>query len=190
MRTSLFDTALGWLSQRVNTLVNEGVEMRREPHSGHSGLVPYQIFSAADGDVMICVGNDRLFAKFADVIGRPEWISDPLFATNRARLANRERLVPMIAALIAEHIRTDWCESFGAAGVPCAPVNTLRESVALEQFRASEMLGPPLADGAMQLVGLPISFDGGRRHAVVIAPKLGADNERFINPHPNPELIS
>jgi formyl-CoA transferase len=179
VRTSLFDTAVGWLSQRVNTLVNQGVEMRREPQSGHSGLVPYQVFTAADGDLMVCVGNDRLFAKFCDILGRPEWISDPAFATNRARLTNRDQLVPLIAAEIVRNARTDWCEAFVAAGVPCAPVNSLREAVALEQFAASEMLGPPLAGGAMQLVGLPISFDGARRHANTIAPKLGADNARF-----------
>jgi formyl-CoA transferase len=190
VRTSLYETALGWLSQRMNALINQGVEMRREPQSGHSGLVPYQVFSAADGDVMVCVGNDRLFAKFCDVLGRPEWIADPLFATNRARLTNRERLVPLIAAVIITRIRTAWCELLGAAGVPCAPVNTLRESVALEQFRASEMLGPPLAGGAMQLIGLPLSFDGVRRHATQIAPRLGADNDRFITPLTNPEMIS
>ena len=189
VRTSLYDTALGWLSQRVNTLVNEGVEMRREPQSGHSGLVPYQAFSASDGDVMICVGNDRLFVKFCEVLGYPEWIADPRFATNRARLTNRDALVPQIAATIAQRIRIDWCELLGAVGVPCAPVNTLRESVALEQFRASEMLGPPLAGGAMQLIGLPISFDGVRRHANQIAPKLGADNARFLT-HTKPEMIS
>ena len=186
VRASLFDTAFGWLSQRVNTLVNEGVEMRREPQSGHSGLVPYQVFSAADGDVMVCVGNDRLFAKFCDVLARPEWISDPHFATNRARLTNRDELVPLIAAVIAQRTRVAWCESLGAAGVPCAPVNTLPESIALEQFRASDMLGPPLADGAMQLIGLPISFDGVRRHARDIAPKLGADNDRLIAPLARP----
>jgi formyl-CoA transferase len=180
VRTSLFDTAIGWLSQRVNTLVNVGVEMRREPQSGHSGLVPYQVFTAADGDLMVCVGNDRLFAKFCEILGRPEWITDPAFATNRARLTNRDRLVPLIAAEIVRNARTDWCESFVAAGVPCAPVNSLREAVALEQFAASEMLGPPLAGGAMQLIGLPVSFDGVRRHAEDIAPKLGADNALFL----------
>jgi formyl-CoA transferase len=154
--------------------------MRREPQSGHSGLVPYQIFATADGDLMVCVGNDRLFAKFCEILERPEWVTDPSFATNRARLANRDRLVPLIAAEFVHRSRADWCESFAVAGVPCAPVNSLREAVALEQFAASEMLGPPLADGAMQLIGTPISFDGVRRHANAIAPRLGADNARFI----------
>jgi formyl-CoA transferase len=180
VRTSLFETALGWLSQRINTLVNEGVEMRREPMSGHSGLVPYQTFPAADGDLMICVGNDRLFARFCSVIERPEWISDPRFATNRARLTNRDELVPLIAEAIAQSSRERWCEYFLRAGVPCAPVNTLPEAVALEQFTATGMLGPELAGGAMRLIGLPIAFDGVRRHATEIAPALGADTSRYL----------
>jgi formyl-CoA transferase len=175
VRTSLFDTAVGWLSQRINTLVNEGVELPREPMSGHSGLVPYQTFAATDGDVMICVGNDRLFARFCGVVDRPEWIADARFSTNRARLAHRSVLVPLIAERISTAPREHWCEHFRRAGVPCARVNTLREAVALEQFAASDMLGPPLADGAMRLIGLPIAFDGVRSHPTDIAPALGID---------------
>jgi formyl-CoA transferase len=182
VRTSLFATALGWLSQRVNTLVNEGVELPREPMSGHSGLVPYQSFSASDGDVFVCVGNDRLFSKFCSTLGHPEWIADPAFATNRARLTNRERLVPMIAATVAAQSRDYWCAHLGAAGVPCAPVNTLPEALALEQFTASKMLSPPLGNGAMQLVGIPLSFDGVHPHPLGIGPKLGADNALLNSP--------
>jgi len=180
VRTSLFDTAQGWLSQRINTLVNEGVELPRQPMSGHAGLVPYQTFPAADGDVMICVGNDRLFARFCGVLERPEWIADPQFATNRARLTHRAVLVPLIAAAIAAAPRRHWVDGFHRAGVPCAPVNTLPEAIALEQFATSEMLGPPLDDRATRLVGLPIMFDGVRRHASTIAPDLGADTAHYV----------
>jgi formyl-CoA transferase len=183
VRTSLFDTALGWLSQRVNTLVNEGVEMRREPMSGHSGLVPYQAFTASDGDVMVCVGNDRLFAKFCAVIERPEWIADPAFATNRARLTNRDVLVPLIVALIVQRPRAHWVDGLRAAGVPCAPVNTLREAIALEQFAASKMLSEPLGEERpMRLITLPLSFDGERPYPNGIAPKLGAHNDEIAEP--------
>jgi formyl-CoA transferase len=176
VRTSLFDTALGWLSQRVNAFVNEGVELRREPMSGHVGLVPYQQFSASDGDFFVCVGNDRLFGKFCTVIGREEWIADPTFATNRARLTNRDLLVPQIADVLAGDTRAAWVGRLRAAGVPCAEVNTIREAVALEQFAASEMLSPPLGGEAMRLVTVPLSFDGERPYPHDIAPKLGADD--------------
>jgi formyl-CoA transferase len=176
VRTSLFDTALGWLSQRVNAYVNEGVELRREPMSGHVGLVPYQQFAATDGNFFVCVGNDRLFAKFCAVVGHEEWIADPRFATNRARLSNRDVLVPLVANVFAGDARAAWVGRLRAAGVPCAEVNTIAEAVALEQFDASAMLSPPLAEGAMRLVTLPLSFDGERPYPHGIAPKLGADD--------------
>jgi formyl-CoA transferase len=176
VRTSLWDTAMGWLSQRVNTLINEGVEMRREPMSGHSGLVPYQTFSASDADLMICVGNDRLFAKFCAIVDRPDWVADPSFATNRARLTHRDALVPQIAAILAQRPRAWWIERFVAVGVPCNAVNTLPEAIALPQFAASGMLSEPLADGAMRLIALPLTIDGERPGPRGIAPKLGADD--------------
>jgi len=185
VRTSLFDTGLAWLSQRINTLLNEGTEMRREPMSGHSGLVPYQTFTASDGDVMVCVGNDRLFAKFCAVIERPAWITDPAFATNRARLTNRDVLVPLIVALMVQRPRAHWVDGLRAVGVPCAAVNTLREAVALEQFAASKMLSEPLgAERPMQLITLPLSFDGERPYPTAIAPKLGADNAEIAESAP------
>jgi formyl-CoA transferase len=177
VRTSLFDTSMAWLSQRINTLLNENVEMRREPMSGHSGLVPYQTFTAADGDIMVCVGNDRLFAKFCAVVERPEWVTDPAFATNRARLTNRDTLVPLIVALIVQRPRAYWVAALHAVGVPCAAVNTLREAVAIEQFAASKMLSEPLGDERpMRLITVPLSFDGVRSYPRGIAPALGADN--------------
>jgi formyl-CoA transferase len=185
VRTSLFDTGLAWLSQRINTLLNEGVEMRREPMSGHAGLVPYQTFTASDGDVMICVGNDRLFAKFCAVVERPEWIADPAFATNRARLANRDALVPRIVALLVRRPRAYWVDAFRAVGVPCAPVNTVREAVGLEQFAASEMLSEPLGtERPMRLITLPLSFDGRRPYPRSIAPALGANDAELATPAP------
>jgi formyl-CoA transferase len=176
VRTSLFDTAMGWLSQRVNAFVNEGVELRREPMSGHVGLVPYQQFAASDGNFFVCVGNDRLFAKFCAVVERPEWVGDARFATNRARLTHRETLVPLIAEIFARATRAAWVGKLRAAGVPCAEVNTIREAVGLEQFAASEMLSPPLGGGAMRLITTPLSFDGERPYPKGIAPKLGADD--------------
>jgi formyl-CoA transferase len=184
VQTSLFDTAMGWLAQRVDPLVNQDIELPRESMSGHSGLVPYQTFPATDGDFMVCVGNDRLWAKFCTVLEKPEWIGDPRFADNRARLANRSLLVPLIAEVFRHRPRAHWTSRLNGAGVPCAPVNTLREAVALEQFGASDMLGPPLAGGAMRLIGLPIQFDGVRRHATEIAPRLGADTATYVPDHP------
>ena len=129
---------------------------------------------------MICVGNDRLFAKFCAVVEQPAWAGDPSFATNRARLTHRDVLVPQIAAILARQPRAWWIERFVAAGVPCAAVNTLSEAIALPQFAASGMLSEPLGDGTMRLIALPVTFDGERPGPKGIAPKLGADDALLL----------
>ena len=71
-----------WCGQKFDALVNTGA-CRRATASGHPGLVPYEAFEAADGPFLICAGNDRLFAKLADALGRPDWTTDERFAGNR-----------------------------------------------------------------------------------------------------------
>src|SRR5215469_4231805 len=75
VNASLLETALMWCGQKVDALVNTGTMPPRH-RMGHPGLVPYESFDASDGPFMICAGNDRLFAKLAEVLGRPDWISD------------------------------------------------------------------------------------------------------------------
>src|SRR5690606_39570462 len=89
VNASLLATAMAWAAPRIHGYVNEGRESRRYG-TAHPGLVPYQGFDTADGPIMICVGNDRLFVKFAQALGQPQWCDDERFATNRQRLQNRQ----------------------------------------------------------------------------------------------------
>jgi formyl-CoA transferase len=176
VRTSLFDTAMTWMAQRLDAYVNQGAETPRSPMSAVGGIVPFQQFAASDAALFICVASEGLYAKFCAALEHPEWIADPDFAVNRARAKNRERFVALVAAVIARQTRDHWLERLRAAAVPCAPVNTVPEVVALEQFQASDMLSPPLAGTPMRLVGLPLSFDGERPRPAGLAPTLGAGN--------------
>lgn len=76
VNASLLETALMWCGQKVDALVNTG-SMPPRHRMGHPGLVPYEAFEASDGPFMICAGNDRLFAKLADVMERPDWDQRP-----------------------------------------------------------------------------------------------------------------
>jgi len=171
VNTSLYETATMWAGQKLSAFVNQG-ELPQKHASGHPAFVPYQGFDTADGPVLVCCGNDRLFAKFAALLDRPEWIADPRFATNRARLTNQGELLPMIAALMAQTSREKWLAALEAAGVPCAPINTIPELAADPQTAALGMLAPvPGTD--YQLVPLPISFQGERPAITAPAPALG-----------------
>ena len=171
VNTSLYETATMWAGQKLSAFVNQG-ELPQKHASGHPAFVPYQGFDTADGPVLVCCGNDRLFAKFCALLDRPEWIADPRFATNRARLTNQGELLPMIAALMAQSSRKQWLAALEAAGVPCAPINTIPELAADPQTAALGMLAPvPGTD--YQLVALPLSFQGERPAITAPAPALG-----------------
>ncbi|MEO3475264.1 CoA transferase [Roseomonas sp. CAU 1739] len=178
VNTSLLETALLWAGQKISGYVNTGKVGERHA-SGHPNLVPYQSFDTADGPILVCCGNDRLFRRFAAELGHPEWSEDPRFATNRARLANHGELLPMIAALMGAVKRVEWLDRLQRIGVPCAPVNAIPEVLAEPQVQAMEMVQPVPGED-FSLVAMPLSFDGERPRMRGGAPRLGADNAKAL----------
>lgn len=175
--TSLLETALVWTGQKADAYVNEGSLPDRH-RSGHPGFVPYESFDTADAPLLICCGNDRLFAKLARVLDRLDWLDDDRFATNRARLVNKEALMQQLAPLLRASPRAHWLEKFGGEGVPCAPVHTVPEAISHPQTRALGMLMPVPGED-FQLTGLPLSIDGMRPRHRTAAPRLGEHNSVY-----------
>ena len=171
VNTSLFETALTWAGQRFNAYVNEGRIPERSA-TGHANLVPYQAFETADAPLMICCGNDRLFARLAEALGRPDWATDPRFASNRGRLANRTEMVAQIGAALAAAPRAEWMAKLTAAAIPNGPMNTIAEVAAEAQTAAIGLLQKVPGED-FSLLGLPISFDGERPAIRAGAPRLG-----------------
>jgi formyl-CoA transferase len=173
VNTSLLETAMAWGNQKISAFVNQGEQPVRHA-SGHPGFVPYEAFDAADAPLLVCCGNDRLFRKFAEVLGHPDWPADPRFATNRARLENQDALLPMIRAEMAKAPRAEWLARLVPAGVPCAPINTIPELLEEPQAQAVGMLVTPPGED-YQVVATPVSFDGERPQPRAGAPRLDAD---------------
>src|SRR5690606_9213239 len=141
VQASLLETAMAWNAQKSDAYVNEGRLPERHA-SGHPGLVPYEAFDTADEPLLICCGNDRLFAKLADVLQRADWVQDSRFATNRARLQNKDALLAELRALLRQQPRDAWVQAFSSAGVPCAPLHTLPQALQQPQVEALGMLCP------------------------------------------------
>ncbi|WP_225785244.1 CaiB/BaiF CoA-transferase family protein [Xenophilus sp. Marseille-Q4582] len=182
LSTSLLETALAWNAQKGDAWANEG-RLPQRHRSGHPGFVPYEAFDTADGPLLICCGNDRLFAKLAHALERPEWIGDERFATNRARLAHKATLFEQLAPILRTRTRAAWSERFEAAGVPCAPVHSVPEALAHPQVQALGMLAPvPGAD--FSLTAMPLCIDGSRPQVQGVAPRLGEHNARHQVPTP------
>ncbi len=182
LTTSLLETALVWNGQKADAYVNEGRLPKRD-RSGHPGFVPYEAFDTQDAPLLICCGNDRLFAKLAAELGRADWLADERFATNRARLAHKAALLEQLIPLLRAQPRAEWVKRFEAAGVPCAPIHTVPEALAHPQVRALGLLAPVQGED-FALTALPLTIDGQRPLPRAGAPRLGAGNAAHGLPAP------
>ena len=176
--TSLFETAVSWVSGALNNYhITGNVPLRHGTASNL--LVPYQTFETADRPICIAAGNDRLFVKCAAALGHPEWSADPRFEDGRKRAVNRQALVDLMGPVLRSGSREHWMAALGAVGVPCAPVNDIAELAKTEQLAAVDLMRT-LPGSGMQVVGLPISFDGQRPHPTADSPKLGQHNSEIL----------
>ncbi len=156
---ALLDCQVAMLANQAMNYLTSG---RPPPRMGnaHPNVVPYQPFATADGQLIVAAGNDAQFAGLCAVIGRPELADDPDFATNAARIRNRERLLPMITERLKARTNREWQGALDAVGVPCGPINALDEVFADPQVRARGMrfeLDHPLA-GRVPMVASPMRF--------------------------------
>ncbi|MEK9722085.1 MAG: CoA transferase [Rhodospirillaceae bacterium] len=174
INTSLYETAVAWDNYHIaEYLVTGNVPARQA--SGHSAVVPYQAFEAADGPFMILAGNDRLFARLAVALGKPEWADDPRYQKNQERVKRRDEMIAAVQAIVGDAPRADWVDKLRAAGVPSAPVQSIPEVLAAEQTASLDIL-QPVPGTPLKLVGMPVSFDGERPALRRAPPALGAND--------------
>jgi crotonobetainyl-CoA:carnitine CoA-transferase CaiB-like acyl-CoA transferase len=126
----------------------------------HPTIVPYETFSAADGDVVVAAGNDTLFRKFCDVLEMPALAEDPRFATNQGRVEHQDTLRPLLAERVRTRSRQQWLDRLKQAGVPSGAVRDLAEMLSDPQLVDRMMVLPmthPKA-GPMQVLGVPVKM--------------------------------
>jgi len=176
--TSLFETALGWLTGHFASFRVSG-EVPVRHRTGSPRVVVFQGFETRSGPLIVAAANDRLFAKLAQILGHPEWATDPRFRTNAARVVNRADLIPPIEAIMLTRTKGEWLDLLEQAGVPCAPIHDLHEVMAHPQTAATGMI-QPVPDLGLDLMGLPISFDGARPAIRRPPPRLGEHNGEIL----------
>ena len=154
---SLWDAAVAAMVNLAQAYLVSGREPGRLGNA-HAQIVPYQMFPTADGYMVLAVGNDAQFERFCHVIGRPELAADERFATNPARVKNRDVLIPLLEAALKERTTGEWLGPLAAAKVPAAPVWGLAQVLESDLARHRGMRWPvdhPAA-GAVDLVGSPL----------------------------------
>ena len=156
---ALFDVMLAMLANMNMNYLTSGKPPGRAGNA-HPNIVPYQVFEAADGHVVIAVGNDSQFVKFCEVAGCAELASHPSYRRNADRVRNREALLAILEPLVRTRAAAFWVEQLEAAGVPCGPINNIAQALADPQVTARALridLPHPLA-GVVPLVANPIKL--------------------------------
>ena len=124
---------IGMLDTHVAWLANQGMNFlatRENPArlgNQHPNIVPYQVFPTGDGYMVLSVGNDATFKRFCDAFGLEALLADPRFATNPARVANRQLVTDTLTPVMKTHPTDWWVEKLEALKIGCGPINTLKQ---------------------------------------------------------------
>src|SRR3954447_25078587 len=156
---SLYETSLAMLINVASNYLTAGRNAGRFGN-GHPSIVPYTTYQAADAMVAIGIGNERQFARCAEVLGHPEWAKDPRFTSNRARVENRVEVDRMINAALAADTVQAWLDTLMAVGVPCGRINTVAQALDDPHTAARRMVEtaehPEI--GELKMLGIPFKF--------------------------------
>lgn len=181
IEVSLLDCLIASLgSQHMNYFVSGTTPGRRG--NAHANIVPYQVFAAADGDIVLAIGNDGQFARFCEIADCPELAADERFSTNAARVENRHLLIPEISRVMARKPVREWVDDLNAAKIAVGPVNNIEQVFADVQVRHRGMLRElehPLSGTVTQVVS-PMRFSASEPDYENAPPLLGQHTNQVL----------
>ncbi len=153
--------------------------------SAHVMAAPYQAFQTADGWINIGGANQANWERIAKVVGAPGLITDPRFADNSGRMANRETLATLLSEQLRQRSTHDWLQALDAAGVPAGPINSIGQMAADPQTLARNMvvdLQHPVA-GATRALGVPVKLSATPGNIRRPAPTFGQHTRQVLLAH-------
>jgi crotonobetainyl-CoA:carnitine CoA-transferase CaiB-like acyl-CoA transferase len=178
---ALLDTQVAVLAnQAMNYLVTGAAPQRLG--NAHPNIVPYQVFAASDGHFIVAVGNETQYARLCEVLGRPDLASDRRFATNAARVNNRDEIVAILQRVFETHTMREWLDALERVSVPCGPINTVADVFADPQVRARGLRLdlPHPTIGSVPSVANPIKYSATPLAYRSAPPTLGADTDEIL----------
>lgn len=180
---ALVDASMAWLvNEGVNTLISGQDPVRRG--NAHPNIVPYDAFAAADGHILLAVGNDAQFARFCDALEIPGVAQDPRFVTNLGRIENREALMPLISPAMAALPKAALLDRLHNVNVPCGPIHTIGEALSSPQAQArGAVVALDLPDPEappVQLLGNPLKFSATPVRYDRAPPRFGQDTDEVL----------
>jgi crotonobetainyl-CoA:carnitine CoA-transferase CaiB-like acyl-CoA transferase len=183
---ALLDAQVAWLANVGQNYLATGVAPARYGNA-HPSIVPYETFPAGDGAIAVAIGTDDQYRKFCLQIDRPDLCEDDRFRTNRARVANRAHLIPVLQEIFRMRPAGEWIDLLLAIGVPAGPINDVAAALDDPHVRARGMVQTvehPTA-GRIDLLGPVAKFSRTPATVRLAPPPLGYDTPAILG-----ELLS
>jgi crotonobetainyl-CoA:carnitine CoA-transferase CaiB-like acyl-CoA transferase len=177
----LFDVAMHNLGYVATWYLNAGVVTNREPRSSHPSLTPSQLYRTKDGWLFLMCNKEKFWPALAEALGKPEWATDPNYATFAARLKSRERITQELDAVLMTATTEEWMSRLRGK-VPIAPVYDVRQALD-NPFVAEQQLVLDFQHaqhGNIRGVASPVRVDGGDSQPRRAAPRLGEDTDALL----------
>jgi crotonobetainyl-CoA:carnitine CoA-transferase CaiB-like acyl-CoA transferase len=177
----MLDSTAALLTYQAAIYFSTG-EAPRRMGNRHPTIVPYETYTASDGDFVVAVGNDGLWRSFCAALGVREIADDPRFSTNQARVSHYDALRPLLAAPLARRTRSEWIGVLKRAGVPCGSVRDVGEVLLDPQLDAREMIATvehSLA-GAVRVLGVPVKLSVTPGAVRTAPPALGEHTRQIL----------
>jgi crotonobetainyl-CoA:carnitine CoA-transferase CaiB-like acyl-CoA transferase len=181
VEVSLTNGLVSFLSYIATNYFATGAAPARSGND-HPIAAPYGLFPTRDGQIALAPADDTFFRRLADALGEPGLKTDPLYATQSARVANRTRINAVVGGKLVGNTTSHWVEVLNKAGVPCGPVNSVAEVFEDPQVLAQEMVmdvDHP-GHGIVRMLGFPIKFSGSPCRVRRPAPGLGEHSEAVL----------
>ena len=189
VEVSLLDSAFAALVNVGANALLTGEEPQRYGNA-HPSIVPYQPFRAVDGWIAVAAANDGLYSRLCTAIERPDLAADERYATNEARVLNREPLIAELEAVFVGRSADEWERLLLAAGVPAGKIRGVGEALRTGQARTRRVDHP--TGGTVELVGPPFELKSANlgawtpppllgQHTAEVLRELGVDDERLAS---------
>ena len=181
--TCLLDTQVSWLiNEGTNYLVSGKIPVKLG--NEHPNIVPYKVFATSNGHVILAVGNNRQFDDWCTVANADDLKSDPRYASNPLRIANRETLYDIMPVFMKRKTTEEWLVELGELKVPCSPVNNIEQvfedpHVKYRGMRI-EMDHPTAGSGKVPLIGNPVKMSSTPPQYRLAPPTLGQHSDEVL----------
>jgi crotonobetainyl-CoA:carnitine CoA-transferase CaiB-like acyl-CoA transferase len=178
---SMQDAMAALLTYQAGIYFGTGARPGRRGNK-HPSIVPYEVFRAADAYLTLGVANNSLWERCCAALEHPELMKDPRYATETARVQNRDVLVPRLNEILGTRTADDWMKRFEAVGVPAGRIRTVAEVCESPHLMARGMIVtlPHPKAGALRVLGVPVRLHATPGRAATAPPLLGQHTERVL----------